>query len=751
VAANVEEFTLKLGLQVSGGVDTAMAQLQRRIMAEQQALAGLGVAANAARAKLAELQSAGAAGKAAGIEKQGQAVDALAESLDYVKRQIAAVAAAGNGGDVGALAKMKTDAADLSGKLEQARAKMAALQAAGHGNAGAQSSQQQKIAGIESKQGAGQSAIAQLEASAPKLKAAEDAAKAASGAVKEGGASFRQLGAAAGETDGALGNVVRMIGKFKAAGPAGIVLAIVGVMILLVTAAVAAAVALVKFGLAMADASRSSRLLSGAAAGGVVVGAELEAVINDVANKVPLARDKIAEMGRALEIAHLQGRNMQNALEAATTAASAVGDAAGESFKTIAESSQKARRFLLTKQDLEGTGVAFADVAASLATQMGITTAAATSLIQRGAVSVKDGLEAMNAAVQGKFGKTVAAQMLSLDVQFAKLKENLGRLFNGVDIEPFLRGLATITQLFREDSVTGEALHTLFVTIFNPLAEASEGIFPVISAFLRGMVIAVLAGYVAFLKVKAAINDAFGGDTTSKIDWIKVGMYAGIIAVGLMFGALVALAVIIALVIVVCVPLAIALSLPFLIPLVILALLILGIYELYDAISSVQIPDLGIESAFNDALAYLDSIDLSDVAAQIINSLADGLMSAASKVGDAMKSIGKTILAALPSVLVMHSPSVLLTAQAKMAAGSIVNPLKDAKDDAHKAMADLGGGRPDFGGAKGGAPKAASEGRRVVFEKGAIEFHGTREDMPLFMRMLKDAIEIIESESPEPA
>ncbi len=776
MAANAEEFLLKLNQQISGPASIAagaLNKLESQIRSEQGALAGLEGSLAAAKTKLAGLQE-GFGGKVdiSGVAKARAEIEKLQAKIDGGKANVNKLVDAQAGfrskaAEAEAAAKAKSQAVSAAATEKAAKAEAAAevksasaLQIAREKMAAADNMarnkaiasliiSQSKASAVGEKAAKGEAATAAKKTSDVKLngeKAVKDAADSAKKITKETG--LAKLGEAAKDADGPIGKLANGFEKLKAAGAAGVAVALVVALVAVATTAAAAAFALTRFALAAADAFRSSRLLANAASGVEGGGKGMTMVIDDIASKSPLARERIAEMARAMEVAKLRGRDMQNALEAATTATSAIGDAAGAAFTSIAEKSQFARRFLLTKADLAGTGVEFAEVAAALAQAMGTSVAAATTLIQQGGVSVAKGLEAMNAAVQKKFGKTVAAQMLSLTTQMAKLKENFGRLFDGVDIEPFLRGLKTITDLFSEQTVTGAALKVLFKSIFNPLAEASEGIFPIISAFLRGMVIATLYAYIALLKVKNAINEAFGGSSASKIDWVKVSMYAGMIAAIGIGAALFALAAIIALVIVVALPLAFVLSLPFIVPLALIGLLVYAIYSLYNAIASIQVPDLGIASAFSGALALLKSIDLGSVAAQIVASLVGGLTNGLPSVAGAMKGLGGAILSALPSALVMHSPSVLLTNQAKMAASSVVTPLEDAKDDAHQAMADLGGGRPDFSGATGGASKGKGEGRSITIQN--INFTGTRDDLAAFKVMFADLIEQLSGESPEP-
>ncbi len=726
MAANAEEFLLQLNQNISGPASVAagaLAKLEAQIRVEQGALSGLEGSLTSARAKLVEMQAAGAAGKAAAIEKQTEAADMLANKLSLVREQIKGLSSQGSGNAI-AVDKLKTAAADLSGKLDEAKVKLKALESGGPKNSSAVAAQKSKIGDLEGKVGSKGLDIGKLEASIGKFK----------GLSAEGdksAASIKQLAAAAGETDGPLGNIVRSIGKFKAAGAAGAVLAIVGALIAIAAAAIAGAIALTRFALASADAARSSRLLSGAAAGSAAGGAELEAVINDIANKSPLARDKIAEMGRAMEVAKLQGRNMQNALEAAATATSAIGDSAGAAFTSIAEKSQFARRFLLTKADLAGTGVEFAEVAAGIAQTMGISVAAATTLIQQGGVSVAKGLEGMNAAVQKKFGKTVAAQLLSLNTQFSKMRENFGRLFDGVDIEPFLRGLKTVSDLFSSQTVTGAALKTLFGSIFTPMAAASEGAFPAIVDFIRGMAIGALMLQLTFLQLKGAINAAFGPDTTSSIDYVKVGVLTLAFAIGAIAAVFGAIGVVIGGIGAIIYYVVIA---PIMSLLDLIALLAEGFAMIPDAVASMGA----------SITSFFSSLDLASIGTNLVKGLANGISSAVSFVVDAVKGLGTSAMGALTGLLKIRSPSRVFMAYGVNTAEGFGQGVEEGTPDANESVKQLGAAEPSAPAAKGGGG-----GRSITI--GDIYFTGSRSDMPEFRRMLMDLIEQLDGEGAEPA
>jgi hypothetical protein len=609
----------------------------------------------------------------------------------------------------GALAKLegqiKSGTGSLAGlesKLESAQAKLTAMgKGGGKGSMSEQfdalNKQKKVVADLQAQIGEKKQGLGILKGGLGEFKKlAEDS--------KSTALSMDKIGEAAQGAGGPVGGIASKLKSIAEGGKAGLIMAIANAVLYLATAAVVAAVALTTFALAMADAARSSRLLSGAAAGSAAGGVELEAVITDIANKSPLARDKIAELGRSMELANLRGRNMQNALEAVATASAAVGDSAGGAFKSIAEKSQFARRFLLTKADLAGTGVAFADVAASLAKSMGISVASATTLIQQGGVSVAKGLEAMNAAVQAKFGKTVAAQMISLSVQFDKMKTNIGRLFDGIDIEPFLRGLSKITSLFAENTVTGRALKALLEKVFTPLFAASESLFPVISAFMRGMVIGALAVAIAFLWVKKQLVEAFGGDSASKIDWIKTAMYAGIIATGLLVLGLVSLIGIMGLVAAVCGSLLLIVSLPFIIPLAFIGLLIYGIYRLVTAIQSIKAPDM------------------KGLGADTIAGLVTGLLSGNGLISMAMTKLGATAMNSFKSMLGIASPSKVFAMYGKHTVEGYVQGVDDNAGAATASVEAMGSGQP-------GAPEVGDKASGGNVYHIAIDARGADEGM----------------------
>ena len=516
-------------------------------------------------------------------------------------------------------------------------------------------------------------------------------------AIKEVlGGELGNLASAASGAGGPLGALSDKVQSLSAiagkGGAAGVIIALAMAVYGLAKAAVEAVVNMAKFVAFTADAARSARILNEAAAGSAKGGAELSAVIADVAGKVPLARSEIAEMGRSLEIAHLSGRRMQNALETMGIVASAVGPQAASKIEEIAARAQRFRRFWVGLFELEGTGLVLADVAKALAAQLGVAESTARTMILRGQVSVDKGLEAMAKAAQDKFGKTVAAQMLSLDTQIKKLKENFSALFGGVNLEPLLAGLKMITSLFDQNTVTGRTLKLMIESLFSPLMKQASSVFPLIRAFLQGIIIGMLLIEIVVLKVRKAILEAFGGGG-SKIDWVRVVLVATISAVVLATMAATALAAVF-------VVLGVSAFVALFPTIALFGALVVAIYFVVKAVRAVK-----------DRLA---SVDLGGAAANMVGSFIAGITSRIGSVVSAMMDLGGAAAQALKSALGIASPSKVALDAAQNVTTTFAGKIEDGSGDAQADMASM---------VNPGALAAAGGGGRGAPKVGELHFH----------------------------
>lgn len=373
-----------------------------------------------------------------------------------------------------------------------------------------------------------------------------DGANNATQGVKEAGAGLDDLLGSAQAAGGPLGNLAGRAGQLKGAlgkgGTAGALVLVIALLAALVAGVAIAGAALAGFALRAADAARSTRLLLGAATGSADAGGALAAQIDAVAGRVAIARSELREMAVSLARTRLQGRALEAAFSAVATATAVMGAAAGSKLQGIAEEAARTRRFVVGAFDLDGTGLKLADVGAALAKRLGISMNAAVAAIQNGQVRVEDGLRALDDAIQAKFGRIAKAQLLSFSSQLQRLRENAGRIFEGVNIEPFLEGLRSVLSLFDQSTVSGRALKVLAEGLLNPLFASLAKGAPYARAFFQGMIIGALLIGTTVLRIKKAFDSAFGTESTSKVDGLRLAMLAGASAVGALLGLLLILA-----------------------------------------------------------------------------------------------------------------------------------------------------------------------------------------------------------------
>lgn len=253
--------------------------------------------------------------------------------------------------------------------------------------------------------------------------AAEQAAKAeaaarGTGKVNEIAEALGKFGGPAGAAGQKVFGLASGFNKLRAAmGTAGPYVAIAVAIVAIASAAAVATVAIVSWGVGLADTNRTQGLLLDGIARTSAGGAELAATIDNLGTVVPSTREELMGMAKTLADTGLRGKELSTALEATAI---------------------KAARL--------------------------------------------------------KFGPDFAAQMLSLDFQSKRLKENLASTFGGLHIDKLLAGLQTLGALLDTSTESGQALKFLFESIFQPLVDGAAGAIPAVERlFLQAEILALKA------------------------------------------------------------------------------------------------------------------------------------------------------------------------------------------------------------------------------------------------------------------
>lgn len=303
---------------------------------------------------------------------------------------------------------------------------------------------------------------------------------------------------------GPMGGVIGRLTSLKGLLAGGVIafgiMAIVGALAALTVGTAAAVLALAAYGVAQADARRSELLrlegltkmrnIYGIAAGKA---GDLQDAIDSVAASSALGRDQIAKYAEQLYRAHMRGNNLKLALEGVAIKASTQGEAAAQMWASWAQ----------------------------------------------GAAMTGRSVKKLADDVKARLGGIAARQLLSLDVQTRKLKENFSALFSGLRIESLLGAFNTITSLFAQSTATGKALKFIVETLFQPLLGGAESATPIVKRFFQGIVIAALRVVIAVLLVRNWFKRTFGDSTLFKgLDLATVALYAGMAAGAAFIGVL---------------------------------------------------------------------------------------------------------------------------------------------------------------------------------------------------------------------
>lgn len=336
-------------------------------------------------------------------------------------------------------------------------------------------------------------ALAQLEAQLRELGGTMETSTAQGGRF---GATLSTLGTQVQALPGPLGALAKAFTSLGSSvgglAVAGGILAIVAATVALTAATAAATKSLAEYGVAQADARRSELLrLEGLTStqlwmrSGAASARELQSAIDDVSSASPLPRSQVVGFATELEQVGAKAKSIPGALEAISLAAAS----GNQRYLDLVKA--QAKGLAQTGQDLEG----FAD------------------------------------RVRARVGPVVEAQMLSFNVQATKLQENFARLFAGLNIDPLLKGIKLVLDLFGQSSAAGHALGTVISALFQPLIDAVQYIAPVVRDFFEGMTIGILKISIAILDLQIWFLETFGTGLISRIGGVTGALRWGELAV----------------------------------------------------------------------------------------------------------------------------------------------------------------------------------------------------------------------------
>jgi hypothetical protein len=343
--------------------------------------------------------------------------------------------------------------------------------------------------------------------------AANDNAKSTGNWLSQVKAAGGPLGEVAGKVEDLTGKLGTGAGSFALI--AGAAVAAVAAIVEATRAVFDLTASFVRWIVVSADANRSAMIQREAWTGSASSAKALGNQIDALTGKVPIARDKLAEMSgqlvKALNNSRVSGQGIVDTFNAVAQASSAMGDEVGAKLREIVERAKNTGRVQIGLFELQGTGISRENVAAQLAKTMHVGTQAALAALAQGRVKVNDAAAAIRAAVEERFGQINARKLLSLDAQLQRFHDNLAKLTSGVNLEPLLAGFAKLGELLDPSkTVAAASLKKLITIVGNEIGPAFQAAIPIAASFFKHVEIGGLKIAIALFSAKKQIKDALG-------------------------------------------------------------------------------------------------------------------------------------------------------------------------------------------------------------------------------------------------
>jgi predicted nucleic acid-binding Zn-ribbon protein len=656
-AAELDSLSAKLS---GSGINAAMFEdAITKLSSDLDKARAASQAANAAlaegRTKYAQLEVA--ASKAAkAVEKMEQAADGMADAqkaVDAARGEVDAAVARGAGS-----AEIKK----LNANLRKAERNLAKAKAAadGLGDARAEADQAAKAAADY----AGE--LDRLEREAEQAAAAQGELEDSLGNVRKMQKRVNdQLGDAATNLStfrGALGDIGGPIAEFGerllfpaqafvdlrekfGTGTAAMTVAgfgLVRVLTALVTAlaavgaaAVAAVAALGAFAVKASNARRELELTREAAAR--LTPALRGIPWDDIASDTLVAESRLRELTKSLRAAGVEASDLPAALRAAATAERALGAGGADRF---------------------------------------------VEQLRDGTASVKEMADAINRDL----GDIAARRLLGLESQSLRFKRNLGGLFDGFNIEPALKGLASLVALFDESTATGRAMKAALGAVLDPIIENAREAAWAVEAFALGFAIGLTKIYSKAKPTIDRISELLGLDGA---DWQLEEVLDAVAAAGqrlapvfvaaaLVFGALAtAVGVVVA--------------------------AVLGVYAVFSELNQLIGRGIVIVAQFaaelvnsvvgaaSDSISALSGVlgEFTSMGGSMIDGLVQGITAGTSRLISAITGAVGGAVDAAKGALGIASPSKVFAEMGDQTGEGYVRGVKQQRDAAHTAVREL--------------------------------------------------------------
>ena len=433
---------------------------------------------------------------------------------------------------------------------------------------------------------------------------------------------------------------------------------------------------------------------------GKITGKQTVAMLDELGDSIGQTRKALAPITQGFLTMGVTGSAQLRSLTLAAASAGALAEGGAAKFSTMfgvinaaaATGSKLTIPFKKLEKQLQGVGLNTTD----LAVKMGMTEKALTAGLKAGTVDAKKFGDALTAAASEKGAGPLARAGASLGNVWARFQENITKMFENIDVGPFLDQVKSLFDIFGQGKASGQALTAGIGGFFKQVFSLATKVVPYIKRFLLDLVIYGLKAYLGLRPIIQWIKDLQKNTTFVTMFWTVM---RGLGTAALVVGA--AIAIVIAVV-------------------VGLALVLIGIQV---AIVAVGGAILGFVASAGQALAGW-AASAAGLAVDFVKGLVDGISNGASAVVGAVTNLAGGAKNAFKGALGIASPSKEMAKLGKFAGEGVAVGLDASTSKVASAAGDLGGSAlgATAGGASGGGKGGG--GITVNVASGAIVIQG---------------------------
>jgi hypothetical protein len=249
------------------------------------------------------------------------------------------------------------------------------------------------------------------------------------------------------------------------------------------------AFSIAKFAVGAAEAKNDTIDMLDAMLGSQTAARDTYSQIEDLTNQVAISQDRALDLARGLTASGISNSARLTASIRSIGEVDQVLKGGGEKVQKLIERATTAGKFDINAKRLTGTGIQIKALYAQIAKQTGVGVKQVEAQLKAGKISAEQGIDALNAVVQQRFGGVVAKQMLNVTNQITRLKSNFGKLFEDVNTDKFLGALDSVLSLFDQSTVAGSALHDIITDTFSSLFDTASDVVPYVKTLFKGLVI----------------------------------------------------------------------------------------------------------------------------------------------------------------------------------------------------------------------------------------------------------------------